>query len=173
MTTEENLDLELDLDQIESNSEQKLQVKNRFQQLSDKVKTEAQEKEKAQAEAKTQAEKVAALEKKAAFLETFSTLSFQHPEAANYREQILERVNKGYDPEEATLAVLAKEGKLGSQGTQQVFQPTIEGGSAMTQMSEGDKSTKDMSQDEKLLALQELEKSGELTQALRAGINRS
>ena len=47
---DENLDLNLDdLDQIEANADKKLQVRNRFQQLSDKVKSEAQEKEKAQA----------------------------------------------------------------------------------------------------------------------------
>ncbi len=166
------LDLNLDLDQIESNSEQKLQVKNRFQQLSDKVKTEAQEKDKALAEVERLKAEKEQSDKKAQFMETFSSLSAKHPEATNYREQILERVNKGYDPEEATLAVLAKEGKLG-QMSQPVVRQQVEGGSAMTQMSETDKSNKDMSSDEKLIALLEMEKSGELTQALRAGINRS
>lgn len=165
-------ELELNLDEIESNSEQKLQVKNRFQQLSDKVKLEAQEKDKALAEAKANAEKAEQAQKETEFYKSFSQLSSKHPEAINYQAQILDRVNRGYDAEEATLAVLAKEGKL-TQAPQQVRTPSAEGGSAMTNISEGDKPLNDLTRDEKLSALQELEKSGELQQALRAGINRS
>jgi hypothetical protein len=84
----------------------------------------------------------------------------------------LERVNKGYDPEEATLAVLAKEGKLASQ-VQSVRTPSAEGGSAMTNLSDGDKSPDQLTMAEKLEALTAMEKSGELTQVLRQGINRS
>lgn len=168
----EELDLNLDeLDQIETSADNKLKVKNRFQQLSDKVKIEAQEKEKAQAEAKTNAERVATLEKEASFLKTFSQLSSKHPEAANYQDQILERVNKGYDPEEATLAVLAKEGKLAPQAPPPQRTESAEGGSAVTNVSVGEKSLSEMTMGDKLSQLQELEKSGELTRALRAGIN--
>jgi hypothetical protein len=167
---DENLDLNLDeLDQIEANADKKLQVKNRFQQLSDKVKSEAQEKEKAQAEAKANAERIVALEKEAESLKTFSQLSSKYPEASNYQEQILERVNKGYDPEEATLAVLAKEGKLAM--PEPPRPEGVEGGSAMTRIPEGDKPPGDMSTGEKLSALQELEKSGELLRAMKSGIN--
>jgi hypothetical protein len=166
----EELDLNLDdLDQIEASADNKLKVKNRFQQLSDKVKSEAQEKEKAQAEAKANAERITALEKEAESLKTFSQLSSKYPEASNYQEQILERVNRGYDPEEATLAVLAKEGKLEQQAP---LKPEgAEGGSAMTQIPEGDKTPGDMSASEKLEALQKLEKSGELIRAMKSGIN--
>ena len=167
---EENLDLNLDdLDQIEANADKKLQVKNRFQQLSDKVKSEAQEKENAQAEAKANAERITALEKEAESLKTFSTLSSKYPEASNYQEQILERVNKGYDPEEATVAVLAKEGKLAQQAPPKP--EGAEGGSAMTHISEGDKPIGELNASEKLAQLQELEKSGELVRAMRSGIN--
>ena len=167
---DENLDLNLDdLDQIEANADKKLQVKNRFQQLSDKVKSEAQEKEKAQAEAKANAERITALEKEAESLKTFSTLSSKYPEASNYQEQILERVNKGYDPEEATLAVLAKEGKLEQQAPPK--QEGAEGGSAMTNIPEGSKPIGELNESEKLAQLQELEKSGELVRAMRSGIN--
>ena len=167
---EENLELNLDdLDQIEASADKKLQVKNRFQQLSDKVKSEAQEKEKAQAEAKANAERITALEKEAESLKTFSTLSSKYPEASNFQEQILERVNKGYDPEEATLAVLAKEGKLEQQAPPKP--EGAEGGSAMTHISEGDRPIGELNASEKLAALQELEKSGELVRAMRSGIN--
>lgn len=165
------LDLNLDeLDQIDVNADRKLQVKNRFQQLSDKVKLEAQEKEKAQAEAKANADRISVLEKEANFHKSFSQISSKYPEAINYQEQILDRVNKGLDAEEATLGVLAKEGKLVNQAPQPVRQQA-EGGSAITNVSEDDKTPQDMNVNEKLVQLQELEKSGELSRALRAGMN--
>lgn len=173
---ENDLDLNLDeLDQIDSNSANKLQIKNRYQKLANDNRTLAQEKEAAEAKVKAEAERAASLEKEANFYKTFSQLSSKHPEATNYQEQILERVNKGYDPEEATLAVLAKEGKLGgfTPPAPQVRPQNVEGGSAMTQMPDGDKSLDEMSRNEKLDALLELEKSGDLLNALRAGINRS
>ena len=169
MENELELNLE-ELDQIDANADNKLKVKNRFQQLSDNVKLQAQEKEKAQAEAKANAERVAILEKETSFLKTFSQLSSKHPEAANYQEQILERVNKGMDAEEATIAVLYKEGKLNQAPP---AKPQVEGGSSMTQMPEGDKLPSDMNLTEKRAALEEMEKTGELNRALRAGINRS
>lgn len=165
-----NLD---ELDQIESSAENKLKVKNRFQNLSEKVRIEAQEKEKAQAELKAKAEEADKARKEAEFYRTFSQLSAKYPKAAQFQDQILERVNKGYDQEEAVLAVLAKEGSLETQAP--IQQPTerAEGGSAMTQMFEGDKTPDQLNSNEKLERLLELEKSGELQQALRAGINRS
>lgn len=171
---ENELDLNLeDLDQMEVNADKKLQVKNRFQQLSDKVKQEAQEKEKAQGEVKAHQERITLLEKEANFLKEFSKLTSKHPEASNFQDQILERVNKGMDAEEATVAVLYKEGKLGNAPAPTPTAPHPEGGSAMTQLPETDKTLNDMSVSEKRTALQDLEKSGELNQALRAGINRS
>lgn len=172
MEDELNLD---ELDQIETSADNKLKVKNRFQQLANDKRTLSQEKE-LEVKARTDAEAKATLaEKNLEFYKTFSSLSAKHPEATNYQEQILERVNKGYDPEEATLAVLAKEGKLGNQ-TQ--FQPaprtpTAEGGSAITNVSIENKSVDELSMDEKLTQLREMEKTGELVQALRQGINRS
>lgn len=169
MENEQELNLD-ELDQMETKSDNKLQIKNRFQQLSDKVKLEAQEKEKAQAEAKAKGIETEQAKKQVEFYKIFSQLSAKHPEATNFQEQILERVNKGYDPEEATLAVLAKEGKLSQ--AQPVAKPVApEGGSAMTQLADGDKTINDLSREEKLTALKDLEKSGELQQALRRGIN--
>lgn len=174
MNENEELDLDLDeLDQIDANADRKLQVKNRFQKLANDKRTLAQEKEAAE-KAKAESEaKLQALEKETNFYKSFSQLSSKHPEASNYQDQIKERVDKGYDPEEAMFAVLAKEGKLGNQAPAPSRTEQAEGGSAMTQLSEGDKTVNQLNEGEKLSALQELEKSGELTQILRAGINRS
>lgn len=168
------LDLNLDeLDQIETNADNKLQVRNRFQQLANDKRTLAQEKEQVERERGEAQAKATQLEKELAFHKNFSQLSAKHPEAINFQDQILERVNKGMDAEEATVAVLFKEGKLNNQPPIQTQTFSPEGGSSINQLSEGDKSPNDMNVNDKLIALQELEKSGELAQALRAGINRS
>lgn len=169
----ENEELNLDdLDQIESNADKKQLQINRYQQLANDKRALSQEKDeltkqKAEAEAK-----LANLEKERDFLKTFSQLSSKHPEATNYQDQILERVNKGMDAEEATIAVLYKEGKL-TQAPPQQRTPMAEGGSAVTNVNVGEKPLDDLSMVEKLNQLKELEKSGELQQALRQGINRT
>ncbi len=166
-------ELDLNLDDLDQNADKQLQIKNRYQQLANDKRTLSQEKEELTKQ-KAEAEgKVNQLEKEKEFFKTFSQLSSKHPEASNYQDQILERVNKGYDPEEATLAVLAKEGKLGNQPQPQAQPPRAEGGSAVTNVSLGEKAVNDLTPAERLEALRELEKSGELAQALRQGINRT
>lgn len=150
-------ELNLDLDNIEANVENKLKVKNRFEQLSEKVITTSKERDEANSKAQVAEQARLAAEKQTEFYKGFSQISSKHPEAINYQDQILERVNKGYDPEEAALAVLAKEGKLGNQIQQPIVQniDTVEGGSAPTMM-QGNKSSKDMTMDEKFAALSKL-----------------
>lgn len=166
---EEELNLD-ELDKIDTSEDAKLLVKNRYQQLANDKRTlslekEALEKAKAESDAKFQA-----LEKESNFLKSFNQLSAKYPEANNFQDKILERVNQGLDPEEATLLVLAKEGKLQNQP---VKTPSAEGGSASTNVADGDKTLDQYTTAEKLSALQEMEKSGELIQVLRQGINRS
>ncbi len=79
----------------------------------------------------------------------------------------MEKVKGGYSTEDAMVAVLAKEGKL-NMTSQPVQQSNIqvEGGSAVSSF-EGSKSLNDMKPDEKLAALMELDKTGDLVKALR------
>lgn len=162
MTEELDLNLE-DLDQIDQNAEQKLQVKNRFQQLSEKVKTEAQGREEAETKFKVEAEGKAQAEKERDFFKNFSQLSSKYPSATSYQDQILAKVNSGYDVEDATLAILAKEGKLGvtNMPITESRPDNITGGSASTIINEtGDKRPEEMSTDEKRNALLQMEKEG-------------
>lgn len=163
----ENNDLDLnleELDQIEANSANKLQVKDRFAKLSEKVTLSRQEKEAAEAKALAEADRASQIEKERDFYKSFSQISSKHPAASEYQDQILERVNKGADTEEATIAVLYKEGKLNSP------QPQIEnvaGGSAPNSPHQGDKDFSEMDITEKREVLLGLEKSGELDRLLR------
>lgn len=159
---------DLNLDNIESNVEEKLKVKNRFEKLSEKVIETSKERDDALAKIQMETDAKVQLEKERDFYKTFSQISSKHPEAANYQDQILERVNKGYDAEEAALAVLAKEGKLNYQPTPPIqgSKPQAEGGSAATTFP-GDKSLQDMSTEEKRNLLLEADKDGSLMSALR------
>ena len=161
----ENEDLNLDLDNLEVQAEEKLKVKNRFEKLSEKVILTSKEKDEALSKAQTEAEARVKAEKERDFYKDFSANVSKYPSASEYQDKILEKVNAGYSTEDAMVAVLVKEGKFTSE-TIQPDKPQVEGGSATTQMS-GDKSIYDMSAAEKLAALTEADKSGDLVNALR------
>lgn len=154
-------DLNLDLNNIESNAEQNLQVKDRFAKLTQKG-LEAENKAQAEAEAKVKAEERAAkAEKDLEFYKSFSQVSAKYPGASDFQDQIKERVDKGYDPEDATIAVLNREGKLGNQQVQSQPRPNVAGGSAPTDLGNGGtKTAKEMSQEERLEAILQAEREG-------------
>ena len=161
----DNEDLNLDLDNLEVQAEEKLKVKNRFEKLSEKVILTSKERDEALSKAQADAEAKVKAEKERDFYKDFSANVSKYPGASEYQDKILEKVNSGYSTEDAMVAVLVKEGKFTSE-TIQPDKPQVEGGSATTAMS-GDKSLNDMSATEKLEALKEAEKSGDLVNALR------
>jgi hypothetical protein len=159
-------ELNLDLDQIESNTEERLKVKNRFQQLSEKVILTSKERDElAEAKQVLESEKDS-LSKERDFYKDFSTNVTKYPHASEYQEQILEKVKNGYSTEDAMVAVLAKEGKLTMPAEAPAPSPQVEGGSSPTVIS-GDKSMSDMTAEEKMSALAKLDKTGALANALR------
>lgn len=162
---EQELNLE-ELDNVQENVERKAKIKNRFEQLSEKVILTSKEKEEAIAKAKVAEEAKAKAERDLNFYKGFSSNIAKYPQAASYQDAIKERVDKGYDAEEAILAVLAKEGKLTQTAEKPTSTPQIEGGSAPTTFP-GNKSLKDMTPDEKLQGLMEADKEGILSSALR------
>lgn len=157
-------ELDLDLDNIEAQEKQKLQVKDRFAKLSSDYSQTKKEKEEAEAKVNAEAEARLQAEKERDFYKSFSQISSKHPEASNYQDQILERVNKGMDTEEATVAVLYKEGKLNT-FTPQPEIGNVAGGSAPNTPGV-EKDYHDMNLDEKRDVMMGLEKSGELERLL-------
>lgn len=170
-----NLD-DLDLDNVEANAEKTLKVKNRFQQLANDKRTLAQEKE-----AESSARKVAEdgrlqAEKERDFFKDFSKLTGKYSAAADFQDKIFEKVKAGYTTEDATVAVLNAEGKLGGTQAQQVVQDTnivqhnsgeAAGGSAVNNLEQGDKTIDQMTTEEKYKALQEADQRGELEPLLK------
>lgn len=133
---------------------------NRFKDLSEKVETTAKERDEATAKAD-------AAQKEVEFYKGFSKISSKYEGAADYQDKILEKVNSGYDLEDATVSVLAKAGKLNASQAQR---SSPAGGSASTAIKAGDeKPVGEMTVTEKRAALLELERTnpGELSQTLR------
>lgn len=115
-------------------------AEERITQLSDKVKTEAEARQKAET---NQAE----AERRAAFAEGFVDIVTTQPAAKDHKEEIKEKVLKGYSVQDATYAVLGAAGKLGGAPAQS---PQVAGGSAATAMPQGgQKEVKDMTQAER------------------------
>lgn len=134
---------------------------NRFKDLSEKVKTTAEERDAKAAEAE-------AAKKEVEFYKGFSKVATKYEGASDYQDKILEKVNSGYDLEDATISVLAKAGKFQAPVTQR---SSPAGGSASTAIQAGDdKPVGEMSRQEKRAKLLEFEQSepGSLSQTLRS-----
>lgn len=117
----------------------------RITELSDKVKTEAEGRTKAEAA-------TADAERRAAFAEGFVDIVITQPNAKDHKDEIREKVLKGYSVQDATYAVLGPAGKLGGAAAPA---PQVAGGSAATAMPQGgEKSPADMTQAERRAQLE-------------------
>ena len=157
---------ELNLDSLEVQSDEKLKVKNRFQQLSDKVATTSKERDDALAKAQAEAEAKSQLEKERDFYKDFSVNVSKYPAASEFQDKILEKVRSGYSTEDAMVAVLNKEGRLNPPTEVKHQQSQAEGGSALTSIPM-DKNMNNMTTAEKYEALMEADKNGDLIDAFR------
>lgn len=123
---------------------------NRFKDLSEKVKTTAQERDELAA-------KLALMEKENEFRKGFTKVASKYEGASEYEDKILEKVNSGYDLEDATISVMAKAGKL-QNAPQQRSSPA--GGSASTAIQSGDdKPVSEMTMAEKAEKIREWERT--------------
>ncbi len=152
-------ELELDLD--ENNQEEIISRKDsRIKSLSEKVKLTSEERDALKAEAeKAKAEKDA-LVKEAEFYKSFNTVAPKYAGASEYQDKIREKAALGLDVEEATMLVMAKEGKYVPPAPV-IERENVAGGSASTFMSGNEQKTPDkMTQDERLAALRDIESQG-------------
>ncbi len=154
-------------DELENELNQPSESEKRIRQLSGKVKEEADAKDAALKEKAAAEAKAAEAEKKAAFAEGFADIVSTNPAAKDFKADIQAKVLSGYSVEDATFAVLGKAGKLGNQSTEtkktdETASPA--GGSASYAPPQGgSKPIKEMTQAERLAALQAAEASGDLS----------
>jgi len=156
-------DNELDLDQIDRELEKENKVEKRIKDLSDKVKMTSNERDEFQRLSDQKDTENATLKKENEFLGSFGDVLGKHPEAASYRDQIKEKVLKGYSVEDATVSTLASEGKLNVPRREAQIESPV-GGSASTQyQTGGEKPLSQLTQSEKKAKLLEAEARGDLS----------
>src|ERR1035437_610055 len=86
-------------------------TKNAVEERMQKLANDKTKAEKAAVEAEA---KMATAEKERDFFKDFSGSISKYPSANEYQDAIKEKVMSGYTVEDATVSVLAKEGKLGT-----------------------------------------------------------
>lgn len=130
----------------------------RITDLSKKVKDVASERD-------TERVSREAAEKDRDFYKDFGQTSSKYPGAQEYQEQIREKVVAGYSVEDATVAVLNREGKLVPPPAAPPPPPRpAAGGSAVTNPPDGGmKSVGEMTQAERRAGLIEAEKRGDIS----------
>ena len=156
-------DEELDLEKLDGEIERENKVEKRIKDLSDKVKLTATERDELKDLNTRKDAENTQLKKENEFLNSFGDVLGKHPEASAYRDQIKEKVLKGYSVEDATVSTLASEGKFNFQ-KQEVRVDSPVGGSAVTQhQSGGEKPLSQLTRDERRAKLIEAEANGDLS----------
>ena len=114
-------------------------------------------------------QKLVNAEKEVDFFKNFSQMTSKYSGANEYQDQIKEKVMAGYDVEDATISILAKEGKFVTPEPAPLPRESPIGGSAVNAMkSGGDKSIGEMTQEERKSALLQAEaEGGEISKILR------
>ena len=154
-------ELDLDLDEDKNTEEIISRKDKKINSFAEKLKTSEQEKADLatkEAEARQQAESA---EKERDFFKGFNSLSAKYPGASDYQDKIWEKVQSGYDAEDAAIAILAKEGKYTPEPKKEESGGAAGGSAATSIVDTGDKTPAEMTQEERRAHLQELESRGE------------
>ena len=156
---------DIDLENLEKEIDQTNKVEKRIKDLSEKVRLTSEERDETKRLSEEKDSKIKSLETERDFLSSFGEQTQKHPDAVAFRDNIKERVLKGYSVEDATVSVLNEQGKLFKENKviDKVPPENTVGGSSMTPPPQtSDKKITDMSRDEKRQALVEAEKRGDI-----------
>ena len=157
---------EFDLDQLDTDLEKENKVEKRIKDLSEKVRLTSEERDEKEKLLKESGDKIVGLEKERDFFSSFGDSVAKYPQASEFKDAIKEKVLHGYSVEDATVSVLAKEGKLETKAPASpppLPRENPAGGSAINQpIVGGQKPVNQMTRDEKRAALVEAEARGDL-----------
>lgn len=150
---------DLDLD-LETQDNKGSLPEQRIKELSNKVKLTSKERDELAESNKQATARAESATKEVEFYKGFSTLAGTYPNASEHTDEIKAKVLAGYTVEDATVSVLAKQGKLTS--TPQERQSAAGGSATNPPGKSGPKELKDMSRDEKRQALMDAEARGDI-----------
>lgn len=155
-------DEDFSLEKIDEEIDKNNRVEKRIKDLSEKVKLASEERdEKEKLLAQERAEKEA-LTKERDFLTSFGDAISKYPKASQFRDEIKQKVLKGYSVEDATVATLASKGEFAPPSQPKLDNPAG-GAAAISQpIAEGDKTVAHMTRDEKRQKLIEAEARGDI-----------
>ena len=157
-------ELDLDLDEIDQNQERASKVEKRIKDLSEKVKLTSEERDEQKRLLGERDVQLADTSKERDFFKNFNPLTTKYPGSADYQDKILEKVKAGYEVEDATISILAKEGKFQGTPTPPPPRENPAGGSAVNTITgETDKPLNEMSRDEKRAKLLDAEVKGDIS----------
>lgn len=155
---------ELDIENLDDEVEKEHIIDKRIKSLNDKVRVTAEDRDEKDRLLKEKLSENENLVKERDFLNSFGDQIGKHPEAAQFKDQIKERVLKGYSIEDATSAVLVAEGKYNPPQGPPPSIENIAGGSAPTlHQAGGEKSVSQLSREEKRAKLMEAEQRGDIS----------
>jgi hypothetical protein len=145
---------DLDLDQLEENINNNNRGRQRLKDLSERLINSKKQLEERDNLLKEKEVALTNASKERDFYSKFSDSTAKYQGANEYKDKILEKVKAGYDVEDATISVLAKEGKLPMAQPAVVETEVVAGGSATTAMKgDGTKPLSEMSRQEKREAI--------------------
>lgn len=159
INNDSELELDLDTEEVEKKPRRDQRVDNALS-----AKAKAEELAAKEAKAREKAEREAEVAKKdLEFFKTFNTASSKYQGAADYQDQIKEKVAKGYDLEDAIVSTLTKEGKYTPPPLAPTPKESPAGGSATTTLRTGsEKPVSEMTQEEIRAKLVEAETRGDI-----------
>lgn len=152
---------ELDLEGLDNDIEKENKVEKRIKDLSEKVRTSAEERDAERRLKEEEAQKRADAEKERDFYRGFSDVVSTNPAAKDHKDDILAKVKGGYSVEDATYAVLGKAGKLGQ--PQPIVDSPAGGSAPVTAPQGGSKPLGEMTKEEKRQKLLEAEARGDIS----------
>lgn len=133
----------------------------RIKELSNKVKLTAKERDELAELNKTLTLERNNAQKEVSFYKDFTGVTSKYANASQYTDQIKTKVLAGYTVEDATVSVLAKEGKLTTPAPEK---ESAAGGSAVVPPNaQGPKPLSEMTTAEKFAALKEAEAKGDIS----------
>ena len=127
---------EFDLDALDTDIEKENKIEKRIKDLSEKVRLTSEERDEKDKLVKDRDEKIVGLEKERDFFSSFGDSVAKYPQASEFKDAIKEKVLHGYTVEDATISVLAKEGKLESGDGRAVVSESNEENTGMIQQQD-------------------------------------
>lgn len=148
------------LDDMEQTAQENITRKNAVEE---RMKNLTADKVAAEKKAQDETQARQTVEKERDFYSGFADSISKYPHAGEFKDSIKEKVLAGYSVEDATVSVLAREGKLNTAAAP-IQRDNPAGGSASNQIQNtSSKTIQEMTREERRATLEDLQKRGDIS----------